>query len=164
MPPATCSRNSLAGTGEGTLRLIVCAVSVILLTNVVAQAQEESTKEAYEFVAERCSERAQELFKHQWGNGVVTSKGQTTTADCTNHYNTKLNACFQRLTINTMNKETVTTTITIADVNDQRVVATYGKSVENKSNLFKQSACSVDGQSCKSQDQWESRVAHYMRD
>ena len=136
----------------------------MLLTNVVAQAEEESTKEAYEFVAERCSKRAEELFRHEWGTGVVASKGVTMTADGTNHWNTKLNACFQRLTITKTDKEMVITTVTITDVNEQRVVATYGKSVANKSNLFKQNACSVDGQPCESQDQWESQVAHYMRD
>jgi hypothetical protein len=146
------------------LRSIACAVGVMLLSNVVAQADEIPTNEADEFIKESCSRRAEEFFRHEWGNGIVASKDETTTVDSTNHYNMKLHACFQRLTINTKNKEMVVTTITIADVSEQRVIATYGKSIANKTNVFKQTACSVDGQRCESQDQWESQVAHYMQD
>jgi hypothetical protein len=143
-------------------------VVVLLLTGTfAARAEDRSKKEEYE-LQERCGKRAEELFRRDWGNsGIVKGKDSTTTANFENHYNTKLNKCFEKLETIVIPHQARSfdsiTTRHIFDVNEQRTYAILMYSYRSAGGGgFHILTCDVAGKSCDSEKEWQAMASHYM--
>ena len=123
------------------------------------RALKSSTKEEYE-LQERCSKRAEELFRKEFSNETVSNY-------YTNHYNRKLNKCFILVTETSIHRDKETreklgvssTYKTLLDINENKLYGSFWKL--SKGVLMD---CEVLGKHCNSENEWDSLVKPYMEE
>lgn len=141
--------------------LFFIGISFSLFANTYAASIEEQ----YE-LQERCSKRAEELFKKECGNYIVSNEAGTTMSNYTNHYNRKLNKCFILVTQTSIPKDKeamekwgVSTYKTLWDINENKLYGSFFKF--SKDGL---TDCEVLGKHCSSEYEWDALVKPYMEE
>jgi hypothetical protein len=126
-----------------------------------AQATSDARRVTYE-LREKCGRDAMDWFKHfHEGDEVPAGLGIVTTQnEYNNHYNEKLNRCYA-LVLNTQliaKGLCALNTMSLVDVNENSKVGDYFKNCKAPTPI----RCSVAGEVCTSQEQFEQLVAPYL--
>jgi hypothetical protein len=124
---------------------------------------ESTTREVYDR-EERCGRMAREWFKQEWGDGQKNENGTSMMATAENHYNARLRKCFMLSSVSSFStggktgKETHLETKSLTDFNDNHDVGTYVKTFDPPHLM----QCTMDGEPCKSTDEWDAWAVKYM--
>ena len=130
----------------------------------MSYAVTSTAKEEYA-LQERCANRAAENFKRDYGTfGVINTDDGQIGKVYRNHYNKRLNKCFELVTyVNAPSDKDIPLlkALTLIDVVDNDQVATFVQYVfEDKSPV----SCFIFGKACKSEDEWELLISPYMNE
>ena len=122
-----------------------------------------SVKEGYELQV-KCGKQCDEKFKGKYGSEGVEVKNEKgfTVFKHRNHYNKKLNKCFQLIETSHCNKEGVVETKIqeLSDINENKI---YGRII-NFLNTHRVFECFVSKTGCKSEEEWDLLIKFYMEE
>ena len=105
---------------------------------------------------ERCGHTAREWFKQFYGSGATNSASSSAQSGYENHYDSKLNRCFARLTTTSADRDAKTrkiistVTTTLADVDENAELGTYSATL----GPLHQLECQTDAGSCANRNEW----------
>ena len=129
---------------------------LILFSQAVFSESSRSDKYIYE-LQDKCRKTTEDVFKKEWGSGVVSTKDGQMIASYSNHYNKKLNKCFYLLNSTNVTKRYSLQMTSLWDIQDNK---SYGEFNVDSKGMF----CSVGEKQCKSKDEFESLIKSYMND
>jgi hypothetical protein len=132
-----------------------------------ARADDDTAKVESYNLEERCGKRAEERFRHDWGDGQPskTEYGQISSAIYESHYSPRLNKCFvlYRSSFFTPKDKSTTQMFTLLDANTYKE---YGEFSEMR--MFKERPilfdCHVLEEHCTSEQEWKALIRPYMED
>lgn len=139
--------------------LLIPLFFISIIFSLLSNSYAASIKEEYE-LQERCSKRAEELFRKEYGNETMSNY-------YTNHYNRKLNKCFILVTETSIHEDKETreklgvssTYKTLLDINENKEYGGFFKF--SKGGLMQ---CEVLGKHCNSESEWDAFVKPYMEE
>ncbi len=128
-----------------------------------SSVSEGNIKMYYE-LQEKCGKQSREMFREEFGNGIVYKNEQKITSDYTNHYNKKLNKCFLLVNLinhikNRENKIEKNRLKMLFDLHERKE---YGAVLIFDNGEL--DSCSILDQICKSEQEWDLLVKHYMEE
>jgi len=127
------------------------ATALLSLVLFATGAQAQSAKEKYELI-ERCAKQAAETFRKEW------ERPSSPLASYENHYNFRLNKCFNIEITNTYEPEQgPSRSMDLRDLYENRKIARYDK-------LRDVVYCSVQEKQCTSEAEWRALVKPFMED
>jgi len=125
--------------------------------------QRKKLKEEYD-LQERCGNQSEEIFKekyHSQDDIVIFTDDGFKIYEHRNHYNKKMNKCFQIIRIEYRNGEKGgAITKELFDINENRKYGFF----ENSWGPNKINDCNVLDKECKSESEWDKLVKPYMED
>lgn len=153
--------------------LRVCLISFLLFTSFPSICFSQNTysssiKEVYE-LQEKCGKLSGEMFRKEYGNGIINTDDGQMISNYQNHYNKKLNKCFiiiftEHYPKNKNTKETKETGVLLMkrlyDINEHKEYGFFSKF----RNITHPSECYLLNKSCSSGREWSFLVKPYMEE
>jgi hypothetical protein len=149
-------------------RTLFLSILIVFFTtsfmSLVGCNNQTPTKEQYQ-LQEQCGKRCNEIFKEKYDgrDGIIPNPNKSYWIyKHSNHFNKKMNKCFQLEDIGTYTQkgEVIQITKELFDINENRqygVLRNTGKTNE----LYE---CFVLDKKCKSEKEWDLLVKPYMED
>ena len=135
---------------------------VFLVMMFVTGGYTASNEEYYE-LQEKCCKRADEVFKHEYGNGQSSDEHFVVMSSYKSQYNRKFRRCFILITTAYTAKDNRKTGSIMKDLWDITKHKAYGVFIGyDKSSTPNQ--CEVLGKYCKSQSEWDSLTSQFINE
>jgi len=129
---------------------------VLLATGAQAQTANEKSE-----LSEKCGKQAAERFEKEWGTGVFShADGRQTTSNYEHHYNSRLHKCLYLETRDTQKSgRPPLRMLTLLDLHGKRAIGKYRKLEGDRFAV-----CWVQGEPCKSEEEWRALIKSFMED
>jgi hypothetical protein len=139
------------------MKAILALLSLALLAT---GAQAQSLKEKYE-LSEQCAKQAAERFERDWGTGVFThADGRQTTSNYEHHYNSRLHKCLYLEVRDTQKSgRPPLRMLTLVDLHGKRSIGKYRKLEGDRFAV-----CWLQGEPCKTEEEWRSLIKPFMEE
>lgn len=121
----------------------------------VQPAAAPSMSQLYEW-SEQCGRSSREVFQRDWKHRLAEAADGPASVDLTNHYNTKLHACFTLLTVS---HATDGVRKLLFDVTEREPYGEYFGPLAGHPKI-----CRVEHLHCASSGEWDILASPYMED